>query len=61
VGVSALEGLKGVKHITKGFLGSREINRVYYDPELVSTKKMEGALKEAGTYLGTMKWNATRH
>ncbi len=52
MGASALEGLKGVKDVTKGFLGSREINRVRYDPGMVSIETMEKALKEAGTYLG---------
>ena len=47
VGQSALEGLPGVKKVTKGFKGFHEINTVYYDPQ-----EMAAALKAAGTYRG---------
>ena len=52
VGQSALEGLPGIKKVTKGFKGSREINTVYYDPGEIRTEKMVAALKAAGTYRG---------
>ena len=52
MGQSALEGLPGIKKVTKGFKGSREINTVYYDPGEISTEKMVAALKAAGTYRG---------
>ncbi|MBW1780057.1 MAG: hypothetical protein JRL30_04905 [Deltaproteobacteria bacterium] len=55
MGQSALKGLKGVKRITKGFLGSREINTVHYDPAEISIERMEEALKQAGTYMATVK------
>jgi hypothetical protein len=55
VGKSALEGLKGVVQVTKGFLGSREINTVRYDPLRITMERMEEALKRAGTYMGTVK------
>jgi hypothetical protein len=55
VGKSALEGLKGIKRITKAFRGIREINTVFYDPEKISVERMEEALKQAGTYVGTVK------
>ena len=55
VGQAALEGLDGVKKITKGFRGFKEINTVYYDPAVISIAEMEAALKNAGTYLGTAK------
>ena len=53
VGQDALEGLNGVKKVTKGFRGSSEINTVYYDSEKITIQEMEAALKEADTYVGT--------
>jgi copper chaperone CopZ len=55
VGKAALEGLKGVKRVEKGFRRFKEINTVYYDSTLISIEEMEEALKEAGTYRGTVK------
>lgn len=55
VGQDALEGLKGVKKVEKGFRGTREINTVYYDSDLVTIEEMEAALKAAGTYIGVEK------
>ena len=52
VGNAALEGLAGVHKVEKGFRGSKEINTVYFDPDLITIEKMEDALKEAGTYVG---------
>jgi hypothetical protein len=40
--------------VDKGFHESNEINTVYYDSELVTIQEMETALKEAGTYVGTV-------
>ena len=54
VGQDALEGLKGVEKVEKGWRGSSEINTVYYDSSLITIKEMETALKEAGTYVGTV-------
>ena len=54
VGQDALEGLKGVNKVTKGFRGSNEINTVHYDSELITIQEMEAALKEADTYVGTV-------
>jgi len=53
VGKSALEGLDGVKLVTSGFSGFREINTVTYDSKMISRDRMVSALKKAGTYLGT--------
>ena len=53
VGQDALEGLEGVKKVEKGFRGSKEINTVYYDSEVITIEEMEAALKAAGTYVGT--------
>ena len=55
VGKAALEGLRGVIRVENGFLGSKEINTVFYDPALITIKEMEEALKEAGTYQGTVQ------
>jgi hypothetical protein len=44
-----------VKRVEKGFRYFKEINTVYYDPAVITGKKMEAALKQAGTYLGTVK------
>ena len=54
VGKAALDGLQGVHKVEKGFRGSEEINTVYYDPDLITTEKMQDALKAAGTYVGTL-------
>ena len=53
MGKSALEGLDGVKSVTSGFNGSREINTVNYDPTVITHDQMVSALKKAGTYTGT--------
>jgi hypothetical protein len=41
--------------VENGFLDSKEINTVYYDPSLITVNEMEKALTEAGTYRGTVK------
>jgi len=41
--------------VTKGFRGFREINMVWYDPDLIGPDRMVDALKKAGTYLGTVE------
>ena len=53
VGKAALEGLKGVKSVEKGFHKFKEINTVFYDPALINIDEMEKSLKNAGTYLET--------
>lgn len=53
MGKSALDGLDGVKSVTSGFSGSREINTVVYDPAKITRDQMVSALKKAGTYTGT--------
>ena len=55
VGQAALEGLDGVKKVTKGFRSFKEINTVYYDPAVITIEEMEAALKKARTYRGTAK------
>ena len=41
-----------MKKVTSGFQGSREINTVAYDPDVISAEEMVAALKAAGTYRG---------
>ena len=55
VGKAALEGLKGVKRVEKGFRRFKEINTVYYDASIISIEEMEEALKKVKTYRGTVK------
>jgi hypothetical protein len=53
VGKAALEGLDGIKEVTRGWRSGREINTVTYDPEVITPEEMVAALKAAGTYSGT--------
>jgi len=55
VGKAALEGLPGVKRVERGFMHGREINRVMYDPALITPETMEEALKRAKTYQGVVQ------
>ena len=55
MGKAALEGLQGVKEVTRGFRSGREINTVFYDPQAVGVEQMIAALKSAGTYRGVAK------
>jgi len=41
--------------VTKGFRGFREINMVWYNPEVIGPDQMVNALKKAGTYIGTVE------
>jgi hypothetical protein len=52
VGKAALDGLDGIKKVTRGWQGGREINTVTYDPERITPEDMVTALKKAGTYRG---------
>jgi hypothetical protein len=54
VGKSALEGLHGVKTVSKGWRGFMEINTVTFDRTKISVEEMEDALKRAGTYRKTI-------
>ena len=55
MGKEALEGLKGVKKVEKGFRYLKEVNTVYYDPEIITIEEMELVLKKTGTYVETVK------
>jgi hypothetical protein len=54
VGKAALEGLKGVSRVTKGWSGFMETDTVIYDKSIISVEEMERALRRAGTYRKTM-------
>ena len=55
VGKAALEGLEGVIEVDNGFKDGKETNTVYYDPAMITIKKMESVLKDTGTYRGQLK------
>ena len=52
VGKEALQGLRGVSRVEKGFHHFKEINTVYFDPSLVTAEEMQKTLEKAGTFLG---------
>ena len=54
VGKEALQALKGVKKVEKGFHHFKEINTVYFDPQQITVEEMEKALQKAGTFQGRM-------
>ena len=55
VGVDALEGQEGIISVEKGWHGSNEINRVFFDPEKIDVQQIEKLLKKSGTYLRTLQ------
>jgi hypothetical protein len=55
VGVSALGGKPGVVSVERGWSGAREVDRVVYDPQVVSVMQLENWLKEADTYIMTLE------
>jgi hypothetical protein len=54
-GSNALMGMKGILKVERGFRNFREINTVYYDPNVITIMEMEKALKSAGTYKETIR------
>jgi hypothetical protein len=40
--------------VQKGWQGANEVDRVVYDPEVISVPEMENILREAGTYRKTL-------
>jgi len=54
VGYAALEGRPGVIAVRKGWEDFNEVDRVLFDPEVISVPEMEKLLKEAGTYRKTI-------
>ena len=53
--MAALEGQPGVLHVTKGWRGFKEVNRVVYDPQQITLEHMQQKLKQAGTYRKTVE------
>ena len=54
-GKAALQGLNGIYKIETGFHYLHETDTVYFDPKAVTIEEMESALKNAGTYVETIK------
>ena len=54
VGKAVLAGQPGIISVQNGWLNRNEVNRVVYDPELVSVEIMEHLLMKSGTYVKTM-------
>jgi len=61
VGASTLQGRPGVVSVQKGWQEGREVNRVTFDPKLVSVDAMETWLRRAGTYIDTEKKSMPDH
>jgi hypothetical protein len=59
VGAHALKGKPGVLTIERGWSGSREVDRVVYNPEEVSIMQLEAWLKASGTYVSTLEQTMT--
>lgn len=55
VGDNTLSGKPGVVSVEPGWSGAREVDRVIFDPQEVSVSQLENWLKEAGTYVSTLK------
>ena len=55
VGAHALEGKPGVLAVERGWSGSREVDRVVYNPKEVSIMQLEAWLKSSGTYISTLE------
>jgi hypothetical protein len=53
VGAHTLEDKPGVLAVERGWSGSREVDRVVYNPEEVSIIQLEAWLKASGTYVRT--------
>jgi len=54
-GKDTLKVMKGILKIDRGFRHFREINTVYYDPNVITVEEMEKALKSVGTYKETIR------
>lgn len=55
VGAHALEDKPGVLTVERGWSGSREVDRVVYNPQEVSLMQLEAWLKDADTYVSTLE------
>lgn len=59
IGAGALSRKTGVISVERGWRGPREVDRVVYDPHLVTLMQLENWLKEADTYISTLE--STKH
>ena len=55
VGANALQSRPGVLSVERGWHGSREVDRVVYNPKEVSIMQLEAWLKASGTYVSTLE------
>lgn len=55
VGAGALAREPGVISVERDWSGSHEVDRVIYDPQLVTLTRLESRLKEADTYVRTLE------
>jgi len=49
-----MEGRPGIVSVKKGWEDFNEVDRVVFDPEVISVPEMENILKAAGTYRKTL-------
>jgi hypothetical protein len=55
VGAQALEDRPGVISVKRGWLGIREVDWVEFDPQQVSREQLENWLRQADTYVETIR------
>ena len=55
VGEHALKGQPGVFSVEPGWRNFREVDRVVYDPAVISIGQMEQLLRQADTYVATVE------
>ena len=55
VGAGALDGKPGVISVERGWSRGHEVDRVVYDPQMVSLGQLETYLKQANTYVDTLE------
>jgi len=55
VGARALEDRPGVIAVKRGWHNFREVDRVKYDPQKVSREQLENWLRDADTYVDTVR------
>ena len=58
VGAGALHGKPGVLSVERGWSDGYEIDRVVYDPQIVTLQQLEYWLRQADTYIRTLEHRA---